>query len=202
MKSHVASAAEETDDGEIVRRVLQGQVDEFETLLVRYRGYVMKIVSGFLPAEAVADFAQDIFVEVFKSLPAYGKRHDFKNWLAGLTIRRCYDYWRHHYRNMEIPASALTEDHAQWVEKVATTGARDAFSQSEAQAEARDLLQWAMAALSAKDRMVLTLVYLEGFSVKEAAGLLGWSPVNVKVRAHRSRMKLKQRIAAMLEGDG
>jgi RNA polymerase sigma-70 factor (ECF subfamily) len=39
--------------------------------------------------------------------------------------------------------------------------------------------------------MVLELVYLEGLSVKEAAGQLGWSTANVKVRLFRSRKKLQ-----------
>jgi RNA polymerase sigma-70 factor (ECF subfamily) len=39
--------------------------------------------------------------------------------------------------------------------------------------------------------MALELVYLEGYSVKEAAGLLGWSTTNVKVRLFRSRKKLR-----------
>jgi RNA polymerase sigma-70 factor (ECF subfamily) len=39
--------------------------------------------------------------------------------------------------------------------------------------------------------MVLELVYLEGHSIKDAARLLGWSSVNVKVRLFRSRKKLK-----------
>jgi RNA polymerase sigma-70 factor (ECF subfamily) len=40
--------------------------------------------------------------------------------------------------------------------------------------------------------MVLTLVYLEGQSVREAARLLGWSVVNVKVRAHRAKRALRR----------
>jgi len=53
-----------------------------------------------------------------------------------------------------------------------------------------------MEKLSAEDRAVLELVYLEERPVKEAAELLGWSSVNVKVRAYRSRKKLR----AILDG--
>jgi RNA polymerase sigma-70 factor (ECF subfamily) len=38
--------------------------------------------------------------------------------------------------------------------------------------------------------MVLELVYLEGYSLRETADLLGWSIANVKVRSFRSRKKL------------
>jgi RNA polymerase sigma-70 factor (ECF subfamily) len=56
---------------------------------------------------------------------------------------------------------------------------------------AAELLQWALGHLSAENRLVLTLVHLDGYSVREAAGLLGWSAVNVKVRAHRARQLLR-----------
>jgi RNA polymerase sigma-70 factor (ECF subfamily) len=58
--------------------------------------------------------------------------------------------------------------------------------------EAREILNWALGKLSAGDRMVLELVYLEGLSVQETAELLGWSKANVKVRSFRARMKLEK----------
>ena len=53
------------------------------------------------------------------------------------------------------------------------------------------MLQWALGHLSAENRLVLTLVHLDGYSVREAANMLGWNVVNVKVRAHRARQMLR-----------
>ena len=55
----------------------------------------------------------------------------------------------------------------------------------------RPVLEWALRQLSPENRAVLTLVHLDGYSVREAAQLLGWSLVNVKVRAHRARQALR-----------
>lgn len=189
-----------TTDDEIIGLVLRGRVDDFEILLNRYRGYVFKIVSGLLPPEAVADHSHDIFIKVYRSLPKYQNGTIFKKWLAGIAIHSCYDYWRKYYRNLEIPLSSLTEDHQKWIDDVVASQAGDAFSVNERQKEAREILQQAMAGLSAKDRVLLTLVHLEGFSVRETAEMLGWSLINVKVRAHRTREKLRRRITAMLAG--
>jgi RNA polymerase sigma-70 factor, ECF subfamily len=46
--------------------------------------------------------------------------------------------------------------------------------------------------------MVVTLVHLEGRSVREAAELLGWSVVNVKVRAYRVRQQLRKILDTLL----
>jgi RNA polymerase sigma-70 factor (ECF subfamily) len=37
----------------------------------------------------------------------------------------------------------------------------------------------------------LTIVHLDGYSVREAAQLLGWTVINVKVRAYRARRALR-----------
>jgi RNA polymerase sigma-70 factor (ECF subfamily) len=61
---------------------------------------------------------------------------------------------------------------------------------------ARELLRWAMAKLSADERLVITLLELEERSVRETAELTGWSESNVKVRAFRARQALKNILEA------
>ncbi len=90
-----------------------------------------------------------------------------------------------------MPVSSLTEEHHRWIEQT-LSGQSDA--QFRRQTEARDaaeVLEWALQQLSPENRAVLTLVHLDGYSVREAAQLLGWSLINVKVRAHRARQALR-----------
>jgi RNA polymerase sigma-70 factor (ECF subfamily) len=68
--------------------------------------------------------------------------------------------------------------------------------------EARELLAWGMQRLSPEDRAVLELVHIEERPVKEAAELLGWSVVNVKVRAHRSRKRLRAILESLIAEEG
>ena len=86
--------------------------------------------------------------------------------------------------------NSLSEDHRAWLEKTLSEQSTQSYQEKGAQKEAREILDWALEKLSAEDRMVLELVYLEGHSVKETAALLGWSIANVKVRSFRSRRKL------------
>jgi RNA polymerase sigma-70 factor (ECF subfamily) len=86
--------------------------------------------------------------------------------------------------------SSFTEEHQVWLEEALSDESSQSYHERGLQKEAREILDWALDRLSAEDRMVLELVYLEGHSVKEAARLLGWSTANVKVRSFRSRKKL------------
>nr|WP_320048198.1 RNA polymerase sigma factor [uncultured Desulfuromonas sp.] len=192
---------EEEDDQKIVRQVLAGQHDVFEQLMTRYQNYVFKIVSGILPNDVVEETAQDVFIEVYRSLAKYNQQMPFKKWLAGIAVHRSYDYWRRYYRSKEVPLSALTPDHQEWIDGVISHHATEQFERSEARQEARELLHYALSDLTEKDRIALTLVYLEGLTVKEAAKVLGWSAINVRVRAHRSREKMRQKLAPLICGE-
>ena len=64
--------------------------------------------------------------------------------------------------------------------------------QAASAAEAAAVLHATLGRLSPRDRLVLTLMYLEGCSVAEIARLVGWSQTMVKVQAHRARGRLRK----------
>jgi RNA polymerase sigma-70 factor (ECF subfamily) len=189
-----------SNDDEIIQKVLQGNVDAFERLVRRYQAHVLNMVKRHVPQRDVEETAQEAMVRAYRSLSSYrGKGHGFKAWLSTVTIRACYDYWRKAYRSKEVPLSALTDDHKRWIEQVTAEESAQDMREKTASDEARKVLDWGLSHLSAGDRMVLELVYFEGLSGREAAGLLGWTTVNVKVRALRARRKLEKILQEMIE---
>jgi RNA polymerase sigma-70 factor (ECF subfamily) len=186
-------------DTEIIRQILDGSVDAFESLLIRHKDLVLKIVKKRVPYDDMEETMQEVFVRVYQSLPTYKGKSDFKHWVSSISVRTCYDYWRKAYRSREVPMSSLTEKHQRWLEQVISEESEQALEGKGSQKEARELLDWALGKLSAEDRTVLELVYLEGLSNKEAAEALGWSVANVKVRSFRSRRKLKKLLEGLIE---
>ena len=65
--------------------------------------------------------------------------------------------------------------------------------------EAGELVHRALATLAPRDRLVLTLMHLEGQSVAEVAGSTGWSATMVKVQAWRARARLKKALEQIAE---
>lgn len=188
----------EQDDLEVIKRVLQGNADDFEVLLKRYDSYVFSIVAKHIPYDMVEDVAHEVFITAYKSLPAYRADTPLKHWISKIAVRRCYDFWRNHYRSREMPMTSLSEEHCKWFDTVVSDQSHESFRQEESRKELREILEWALGRLSPEDRMVVTLLYMEGLSVKEAADILGWSVINVKVRAHRSRNKLHKHLSGIL----
>jgi RNA polymerase sigma-70 factor (ECF subfamily) len=178
-------------DGEVIERIRSGDVDVFETLMDRYGERVARIAGSRVPREDVEDVVQDIFIRAYRSLSAYAGKGDFGWWLSKIAVRTCCDYWRGRYRSREKPISALSEDQAKRLARSMSEQSARAQADGAASRDARELLSWALGRLSPEDRAVLELIHIEGRPAAEAAELLGWSTVNVKVRAHRSRKKLR-----------
>ena len=178
-------------DTEIVRRVIDGDVNAFEHLLKKYKQYVFKIVGKRVPYDQTEEIAQEVFIKAYQSLPNFKGISAFQNWLARIAVRACCDFWRKAYKSKEFSMSSLTENQENLLEKIISDQSGQAFAERWSQKEAEEILNYALNRLSAEDRTVLELVYLEGYSAKEAADLLGWSLANVKIRAFRSRKKLQ-----------
>ena len=95
--------------------------------------------------------------------------------------------------------SSLSERHRGWLEEVLSDESEQGIEERGREKEAAELLDRALGELSAEERMIIELLYLEGLSGREAADLLGWSLANVKVRAFRSRRKLRKLLTGWRE---
>jgi len=180
------------NDDEMINRVLEGEVNVYELLMNKYQSIVLSILKKRLPFEQVEEVAQVVFIKAYQSLPSYRGESPFKNWLSSIAVRACYDFWRTRYKKREVSIDSISEGDKDWLDKVLLEQSTDVLTKKGQESEAKELLDWALSKLSPEDKMVLELVYLEGFSNKETSDLLGWSVPNVKVRSFRSRRKLRK----------
>jgi RNA polymerase sigma-70 factor (ECF subfamily) len=185
----------QTSDAEVIREILEGDVDAFELLMNRYQGYVSGVVTKHVPREGIEEVAHETFVRAYRSLRTFRGETPFKNWLSRIAVRCCYDFWRAHYRNRETPVSSIPGEALHWIEGVFAESSVEGSPQDR---EALAVLRWALDRLSPEDRMVLTLVYLEEHTTAEAAELLRWSVPKVKIRAYRARKKLRKTLSGIL----
>ncbi|MRR14432.1 RNA polymerase sigma factor [archaeon] len=180
--------ATDSEDSGYIERIINGEKDAFSHIIKKYKMYVFKIINRHVPYADAEEVAHEAFIRIYESLAQFRGPQGFRQWMAAIATRTCYDYWRRAYRSKEVPMGSLSDEHREWLERAASE--QVSGEDIARQAEAREVLEYALSRLSAEDRMVLELIYGEGLSVREAAGLLGWSMANVKIRAFRSRKKL------------
>lgn len=186
----MSGAASISHDIEIIQRVLNGEVNAFESLMTKYLNHVTSIVYKHIPPQDVEAVTQDVFIRTYQSLKTFRQKSGFRPWLSAIAVRTCYDHWRKVYRSKEVSLSSLSEQHQDWIETVLSEQSSLVQDSKKQQEKAHEVLAWALDRLSPEDRMIIELVYLEGLSGKEAATLLGWSIANVKIRSFRARKKL------------
>ena len=159
--------------------------------MVKYEALVMNRVKWHIPDDMIQETMQEVFIRAYQSLASCRNRDRFGAWLSSIAVKTCYDTLRKRYRRKEKAMSSLSNVHEDWLDQVTAEQSREDYERQLARKEAREVLEWALSRLSPEDRMVLELVHLQELSIKETSQLLDWSTVNVKVRAHRSRKKLK-----------
>lgn len=168
-----------------------GDEAAFEQLFERHRRQVARIAGRFFPQrEQIEEIIQDSFTKAYFALGSYHGTHasSFKAWLTQIAVNSCYDQLRRARRRPEQSLGDIGEREGYEV----ISRLRAARSDVENALVSRDLAVKLLARLSPEDRMVLTLLDVEGFSVAEIAKLTNWSVSKVKVRAHRARAHLRR----------
>lgn len=190
-QKQIVQPREEPTDDTLVAAAGAGDEAAFEQLFERHRRQVARIASRFFPQrEQIEEIIQDSFTKIYLALGTYHGTHDasFRAWLTQIAVNSCYDQLRRVRRRPEHALGELEgSEGKQLAAQIRSTG-----SDVESALVSRDLAVKLLARVSPEDRMVLTLLDVEGFSVAEIAEMMNWSISKVKVRAHRARAHLRR----------
>jgi RNA polymerase sigma-70 factor, ECF subfamily len=178
----MSASLDEPTDQRLIQSTLEGDDEAFAELVRRHKRRVFGIAVRFAHNDHdLDDICQEIFVKAYRNLKSYRGEAPFEHWISRIAVRSCYDFLRATRRErLQMPLDGIE------------IGVHDNVNVQ----RASEVLQWAMARLSADERLVITLLELEENPVRAVAGLTGWSESNVKVRAHRARNTLKKILEA------
>jgi RNA polymerase sigma-70 factor (ECF subfamily) len=184
------AAREEKD---LVQRAQGGDVAAYEELLRTHQQRVFAVVAGILRRrEDIEDVAQQVFVKAYFSLRRFDMRSAFGTWLYKITVNECWDYLRKKRVRRLVYEADLSEEQARQLEAVQEHASSTEKAPEDAgrRTEQRDLLERLLSELDEKDRLMLVMKEVEGFSVEEIAGMLDFNVNTVKVRLFRARGRL------------
>ncbi len=184
-------------DYEIVKAILQGDIERYSELLDKYQGAIYAIVARRIPVTEVPAVAHEVFVQAYKSLSGYSGKAQFGNWVSRIAVRTCCSYWRKKNRDRNRHVS-IDADEGKTTQITATAAnSASAVTNNLEQRETREILNKVLDRLSAEDRTLIESVYFDGMPLKEVAEAMNWSVVTTKVRAFRARRKMKRLLEEM-----
>ncbi len=176
-----------TADWDDVRLTRRGDADAYRRLIKRHQDYVARLLWRFSRDRRVhEELVQDVFVEAYLSLRGYHGKAPLDHWLTRIATRVGYRYWKEKARRKKTESFDLQE----WDEAVGDAFATDDLDPN----DAGTLLHQILAQMSPRDRLVLTLRYLEQCDVVETARRTGWTKTMVKVQTLRARNRLRKLI--------
>lgn len=188
-------------DDVLVERARAGSDEAFEQLILRHRSLVTRVARRYVASLADAeDLAQDAFVRAYQKLGKLKPGVPFKNWVVRITVNLCLDLLRKQKRHPEESASQMNQEDSTWLERQLGSHSREEEKRTAEARDARELLKRVLPKIAPKDQAILQLLYGEGLDVAEVAEMLGWTEVNVRVRAFRARRTLKKALETLSDG--
>jgi RNA polymerase sigma-70 factor (ECF subfamily) len=189
------------EDYELVQAINAGRTERFAELVNRYEkklyNFGLRMCGNVQDAE---DMVQDTFLNVFKYLGSFRYETKLRNWIYRIATSACIKRRR---KSKFAPDRELSLDE---------------FMPGEGEGVPREIPDWAnvpldqlldeelsktvkmgIDSLPEKYRMILLLRDIEGFSTAEAAQILDLTESNVKVRLHRARLYLRDRLKDYFE---
>jgi len=177
---------EGNDHSELVRRAQDGSQAAFAELVRIHQHEVfalaLRLVSNY---DLAGDVAQESFVRAWRALPRFRGEAAFSTWLYRITVNTAWTLrsrWRRHAAVPLDEASSWSEDRGITPEEASENR------------ELRDRLSGAVAALPEAQRAVVVLKDVYGWTHREVAKALGITVTATKVRLHRARLRLRDKL--------
>ena len=188
------------DDAAILQALRAGDASALAALFDTYADRLYRLAQGLLrnPDEA-EDVVQETFLKALTHLDRFEGRSRLSTWLYRVAYNASIDRLRRQGESA-LPSDDRETEEAGAVPLPQVLVEWRTPEEILIDAEAQAALDEAIQALSESLRVVFVLRDIEGLSTAETAQVLGISPGAVKVRLHRARLALRERLALLFAG--
>jgi RNA polymerase sigma factor (sigma-70 family) len=169
-----------TDDvGCLIERSRNGDEQAMTRLITIHKGLVftiiMRMTNDYHTSE---DLTQDTFIKAFMNIKRVKSGEHFRPWICTIARNVARDYHRRAKNSAAVSFDQVKEFLGHWDDSI----------------RKRVVIQDALAKLAERDRMMLTLTYYQGLTLREVADVMKMTESNVKVCIHRARKRLRKQL--------
>jgi RNA polymerase sigma-70 factor (ECF subfamily) len=176
---------QEVDDSTLIRRVLDGERDDFRFLVRRYQDLIYGMTMRQVGEPALAqDLTQEIFIKAFNGLSRFEHRASFKTWITRIALNTVSSYFQSRSHRQRQRTLELLQSHHPHADEADDSADKE---------RALTSLQKAVAELDPKCREVIVLCKLEGKTYEEAAEILQIAAGTVGSRLSAAQHELRRR---------
>ena len=181
---------EREDDVQLIRKILSGDDDAFNTLVQKYgksiHALVWRKIGDFHYAEEIT---QDTFLQVYEKLPTLKDPNQFAGWLYVIANRLCIAWIRRQRPAMQ----PLDDTSVKAIDNLAYERYILEQRELEATEHRHEIVDGLLTKLPESERTVMTLYYLGEMTTKEIGDFLGVSVNTIVSRLHRARKRLQEK---------
>jgi len=176
------------NDNELISKVLSGDQQAYGSLVNRYQNYVFTLALRFTKnREDAEEVSQDIFIKAYRALADFRGASKFSTWLYTIVNTTCITFLRK--KRMEV--HSLDNEKVFEVADSQDSGMRANLVEQKSRIS---MVNNAIKMLSTDDAEVITLFYKGEQTLEEIAQILGIEANTAKVRLHRARTRLKEKM--------
>ena len=192
-------------DEDLLEAVLENRPDAFDAFVDCYGRRLMAFGMRMCRhAEDAEDVFQETLMKAFTGLKNLRDAGAVRTWLYRVASNQCLMKRRKQQRAAEVSLDAFKPPGWEDGEVPEVPDWSDLPDEESERAELRTVLEHEISRLPSEYRIVLLLRDVEGLSTSETADVLGMRVPGVKMRLHRARMALRERLTqhhATLEAD-
>jgi len=175
-------------DSEIISQVLKGDHNAYALLVERYKSYVFTLTFRFTKnREDAEEVSQDIFVKAYRSLADFKGTAKFSTWLYTIVNTTCITF----LIKRRLDVKSLDDERTFEVADSQDSGFRANLVEQKSRLI---MVNRAIAMLNPDDAEIITLFYKNEQSLEEISQILGVEVNTAKVRLHRARTRLKDKM--------
>lgn len=176
------------NDNDLISKVLSGDQQAYAGLVSRYQNYVFTLTLRMIKnREDAEEIAQDVFIKAYKYLADFRGASKFSTWLYTIVNNTCISF----LRKKKLEIHSLDNERIFEVADSRDSGFRaDIVEQKSRQS----MVGNAINLLNPDDAEIITLFYKNEQSLDEIAQILGLEVNTAKVRLHRARTRLKEKM--------
>lgn len=180
----------------LITAVLAGQTSEYAVLVKSHQRFVFTLAMRFAKnREDAEEIAQDVFVKAYRSLGTFKQTSKFSTWLYTITYTTAMTF----LRKKRLDTQSINDD--EHVFQIANKGSDFDANYAVEKKSSHAYLSQAIAMLLPDDAAIITLFYKGEQSLEEIGEALRMEPNTVKVKLHRARQRLKEKLQYLLKDE-